>query len=154
MEDGFEPITTKEEFQRQVDAIVKGRLERAEKGFRERYAEVFEKARAYDEAADAAKTELQRATERADAAEAQVRELEGQRQAREWADDASARTGVPASLIHGSTKEEMLESAEAAREWADSLAPKAPVVPSEGRRPSGQPGRTPAEMFAAILNGE
>lgn len=146
------PINTQEEF----DAAVKDRLKRAEKSFEKRYseqhAEEFEKAKAYDELQERQKSELQKAEDRAAAAEAEAEKLRGAAAARDWADEVSKETGVPAALIHGATKEEMQSNAEQLKSYAEGLVPAAPHVGSEGRRPSDPSATTNAERFAALVN--
>lgn len=149
--DQFEPITTKEDFEERVNAIVRGRLDRAERKFREDNAEVFEKAAAFDEQSEAAKSELERAIGRAESAEAEVERLKGRAQLREWADEVSAATGVPAKLIRGSTKEDMEAFAEEIVGYASSTAPKAPTVPSEGNRPSSAAPAGKAAMLSELI---
>ena len=88
-----------------------------------------EKARAFDELQEQSKTELQKATDRATKAEA---ELEGMRQRAELEAvraKVSEETGVPANLIAGADEDEMRERAKAIADFAKpSPAPKPPIT--------------------------
>jgi len=68
-----------------------------------------EKAKRLDDLEESQKTELQKAADRAAAAEAQVAEIE----ARALRAEVAAAKGVPASLLSGSTQEELEASADA-----------------------------------------
>ena len=153
MAEGFVPIETEEEFQKRVDSIVKGRLERQERSFQDKYAEVFSKAKQFDEAAERDKTDLQKALERATEAESKAARLEEEAQKRTWADEVSQETGVPARLIRGASKEEMTTYAKELSDYAEGLKPAPPVVASEGHRPSSAAQLSNAELFAQMLEG-
>lgn len=68
-----------------------------------------DKARQFDELTEAQKTELQKATDRATAAEAKAAEIE----ARATRAEVAAAKGVPANLLSGTTQEELEASADA-----------------------------------------
>lgn len=68
-----------------------------------------DKAKRFDEFEEAQKTELQKAADRAAAAEARAAEVE----ARAMRAEIASEKGVPASLLSGSTKEELEASADA-----------------------------------------
>ena len=103
--------------QAELNAIVQKRLgEQAAKYGN--YEELKEKALKFDEIEDKAKTELQKATERADALQ---KELEGMKKAdavRKIREEVSKETGVPAHLINGETKEQCEEQAKAIMTFA------------------------------------
>lgn len=120
--------------QEQVDRIVQERLARAKATPPADYEELRAKAAKYDEAQEAAKSELERANERAARAEAALEDAN-----RRIAHDAllakvSGETGVPADLLHGSTEEELAASAAAIAEYVESKAPAYP------RDKGGAPG--------------
>lgn len=105
--------------QEEVNELM-GRTRREERGKYADYEDLKAKAAEYDEAQEAAKTELERANERA----AKV----------------SAATGVPASLIQGATEAEMQASADAIASFAKAAKPN---VPSDKGGAANQHAITP-----------
>lgn len=85
-----------------------------------------EKADAYDRLQEDAKSDLQRATDRADAAERKLAEMTAARERDAARAKVAERTGVPASLITGDDEEAMEGSAKALLAWAKPSAPRAP----------------------------
>lgn len=83
-----------------------------------------EKASKFDEAEEARKTDLQKAEERAAAAEQRAAEAV----LRAEKASIAAKTGVDASLLTGSTAEELQASADALLAWRGAQAPAAPRV--------------------------
>lgn len=92
--------------QEEVNELM-GRTRREERGKYADYEDLKAKAAEYDEAQEAAKTELERANERAAKAEAEAQQLREQKARGDLAAKVSAATGVPASLIQGATEAEM-----------------------------------------------
>ena len=125
MSDEFTPIETQEAF----DAAIKARIERARAKEAERFADYDDlkaKAAKLDEMEASANSEL-------DAANARIKELEAEKEARDEADAARAlrekvaeTTGVPASLLKGATEEELTASANAISAYAEKVAPGYP----------------------------
>ncbi len=72
-------------------------------------AAVLAKAKRFDEFEEASKTELQKAADRATAAEAKFAEIE----ARAMRAEVAAAKGIPATLLSGTTQEELEASADA-----------------------------------------
>lgn len=72
-----------------------------------------EKADKWDELQEQGKSELERTKEELSAAQAKVEAYEKAEQTRAWAAEIAAETHVPASVLRGSTKEEMQEHAQA-----------------------------------------
>lgn len=132
----FKAITTQEQF----DNAIKGRISRAEastrKAVESEYAEVLEKAKQFDEIQEANKSELQKATDRADKAEAELKRIKHEREREKWASEISKQTGVPVNLIQGSTKEEMENFANENAHYfkADAV----PEISQMGKNPDGQ----------------
>lgn len=96
---------TKTFTQEEVNAIVADRLDRERKKY-EGFDELKEKATKFDEMAEAQKSELQKATERADAL---AKELDGMKKAesvRTIREQVAKETGVPASLLTFETEED------------------------------------------------
>lgn len=143
-DDGFSPIMSQEDF----DKAIKSRLERAERRFREENKEAFEKARAYDERVEQDKTELERATERAERAEGALAEIEKRERIDSWRREVSEETGVPAEVLRGETKDELTGHAEALK--AAFKVGRA-VIPSDGFAASGKAGKATRDQFAETV---
>lgn len=133
-EAGFQPITSQE----QLNKLIGGRIEAVKQKFAD-YDDLKSKASEYDKAQEAAKTELQKATERAEKAESRVAEFEQREQLAKWADEAATEIGVTASVLRGSTKEELLKHARLIKE----LTQQAPPAPR--RRSATPPGKSPQD---------
>ena len=98
--------------QSELDAIISDRLKRE----REKYADyeaLKEKATKLDEIEEASKTELQKATERAEKLESELTQLKRAEEIRQIRDKVATATGVPASLLSGETEESCTEQAKA-----------------------------------------
>lgn len=97
---------------------------------REKYADyddLAKKAKAYDEAQEAAKSELEKAQEAAAAAKAEADALRAEKAHAELVAKVSAATGVPASLISGEDEESMTATAKAIAEFAKASSTTAPA---------------------------
>lgn len=97
---------------------------------REKYAdydELAKKAAAYDEAQEAAKTELEKAQEAAAKANEELSVLRAEKERNDLAAKVSAATGVPASLISGDDEESMTATAKAIAEFAKASSTAAPA---------------------------
>lgn len=122
--------------QEDVDRIVGERIKRE----REKYAD-YDDLKAKANANDETKSELEQLRERAESAERKANELEHANQLRAWAEQAASETGVPASVLRGSTLEELQEHA---RLIKDSM----PVYP---RVKDGTPSNAPTVSKESIL---
>ena len=98
--------------QDEVNAIVGKRLAE-EKGKYADYDVLKAKADKYDEAEEAAKSELQKATEKAETYKAQLEELQKRDEVRSIREKVSAETGVPTNLLTSDTEEACKAQAEA-----------------------------------------
>ena len=96
--------------QDEVNAIVGKRLAE-EKGKYADYEQLKAKATKYDEAEEANKSELQKATERANALEAQIGEMRKAEEVRQIRERVSQQTGVPIGLLSCDTEEACTEQA-------------------------------------------
>lgn len=96
--------------QEEVNAIV-GRRLAEERGKYADYDTLKEKAEKYDAAEEAAKSELQKATERADTLQTELDQMKQADAVRKVRDKISQETGVPAGLLSGVTEEECTEQA-------------------------------------------
>lgn len=150
----FEPIQTQEE----LDEVLKGRLAREREKVKAEYADydqLAEKAKAYDEAQEASKSELQKANEK-------IAKLEGDAQKRAEADKqreirskVAKETGVPESLIQGADEEAMKAYAAQVAEFAKVQVPTAPKEPNPGSFAAGDgAGDDENRAFARQLLGK
>lgn len=94
----------------------------------EEIAELRAKAQKADEIEDAQKSELEKALARADAAEAKLAEREKADAARKLAEEVAEAKGVSASVLRGSTREEL----EAHADSILALLPEKPKAASPG----------------------
>ena len=92
------------------------------KALRKRLKELEPKAAQLDEITESQKSELQRLQERAEAAERQAQELALAKDRAEVAADK----GVPANLLHGTTREELEAAADALLEFRGEQVKPAP----------------------------
>lgn len=90
--------------QSELNAIVTDRLSRAQEKYKD-YEALKEKAAQFDAAQEAGKTELQKATERAEALQKQVEAFTKAETLRSVREKVSKETGVPAELLYGEDEE-------------------------------------------------
>ena len=133
--------------QDEVNAIVGKRLAE-EKGKYADYDVLKAKADKFDEAEEASKTELQKATERANNLEAELNGIKKANEERETRDKIAQETGVPANLLTGCTEDECRAQAEAIKAYA---TPNYPRVRDNGEV-SNQTGGTAKEDFVAFMS--
>lgn len=121
-----------------------------------------DKARQFDELQEANKTELQKAADRAAAAEAKAADVE----ARALRAEVAADKGIPAALLSGSTKEELEASADALLAFRGP-ATRSATAQEAGAGQQGEPigapkqltrddlkSMTPAQILAAQKAGQ
>lgn len=131
---GFTPITSQEQF----DSLIRERIERAKRSaVPDDYDELKERAARLEEAEARGKEELAGMTERAQAAEAERDELRHAAEVEAWKAEASASTGVPAAVLRGDTREDVLAHAEAIK----SSMPVYPQVQEQGPAPGAPMGK-------------
>lgn len=142
----FDPITSQEEF----DKRLASRLNRERAKFSD-YDELKAKSTKLDELEAANKTELQKLTERAEAAEkrAATAEFDSLRAS------VAAAKGVPASNLSGNTREEMEAAADELIAWRDQNSTPKPKTPvrdlKSGTTGTDTPPRNPKEAAAEAL---
>lgn len=90
--------------QAEMDAIIGDRLARERAKYAD-YEDVKAKASKYDEEQEASKTELQKATERADALQKQIDVMTKEKDIQKIRDKVASEMKVPASLLTGDTEE-------------------------------------------------
>lgn len=100
-------------------------------------------------------TKLKLATERAEKAEAELADTKARQAHAELQSLVSEKTGVPASLLHGETEEELTASAQAISEFVKASAPAYPTdkggapTPQAATRESISQIKDPLERIAA-----
>ena len=116
------------------------------------YAELKEKAQKFDEQVEAGKSELQKATEKADRLQAELDAIKTEASIRSMREEVATATGVPANLLTASTQEECEAQAQAMLTWSQQREPNGyPVIP-DGGDPIGETKKTTREKFAEWFN--
>ena len=121
--------------QASLDKIVQTRLARERNKYTD-YEDLKAKAAKFDEIVEANKTELEKAVERAEAAETQLRE----------ATALSEKLGILAEFQIPTDYQELLTATDPeglraqASKIQDLLKPRGAVIPNEGKQPSGRVG--------------
>lgn len=111
-------ITEEKTFtQAEVDAIVGDRLKRDRQKYAD-YDALKEKAEKYDKLEEENKSELQKAVERADAAQNELDALKSANAIRDIRDKVAEETGVPVSLLTATTEEDCKAQAQAILDYA------------------------------------
>lgn len=121
--------------QEDVNRIVADRLSRERSKFAD-YEDLRAKAEKFDAMEEASKTELQKAQELAASFKKQLDDLTAANKARDARDKVASETGVPVSLLHGSTEEECKQEAEALLKFRGGK----PTYPNV--RDAGEPHQT------------
>lgn len=103
--------------QDELNDIVGKRLARAAEKYAD-YDELKAKAAKLDELEEASKSELQKATERAEKLEAELNSLKKASEVRAIRDEVAQKTGVPVALLTAETAEECQAQAEAILSFA------------------------------------
>lgn len=111
--------TEKSFTQAEVDAIISDRLKRERVKY-EGFEELKAKAEKLDEIEEAAKTELQKATEKAQALENEVKTLKDAESLRILREKIASESGVPSALLQGVDEESCREQAKAILEFANN----------------------------------
>ena len=96
--------------QTELDQIIGDRLKREREKFQD-YETLKEKALKLDQIEENAKSELQKATERAEKLEAELSAMRHSEEVRAIRDKVAKETGVPSSLLTGDTEEACTEQA-------------------------------------------
>lgn len=133
--------------QEEVNAIVGKRLAE-EKGKFADYEDLKAKAAKYDEAEEASKSELQKATERANSLEAELKAMKTAEETRIMRENVSKETGVPSSLLTGATEEECKAQADAIKAFATPNG--YPKVKDSGETP--KPNGSTKQQFADFMS--
>lgn len=135
---------TKSYSQEDINKMVQARVAREKEKYKD-YDELKEKAAKYDEQAEASKTELQKATEKAEKLEAELKSLKKTEAVNAVRSKIAEELKVPASLLHGDTEEECRAEATAILEFANSKG--YPEV-NDGGEVRTSSKRTTADQFS------
>lgn len=119
-----------------------------------RVAELTPYQQRVQEIEDAQKTEIQKATERAEAAEAQVARFQTEKQIGEWKAEVARATGVPVAALRGSTAEELAAHAAELLAAFPTTPPPAARTPIEALRPGALPGSAEVGLGDQIAAAE
>ena len=103
-----------------------------------------EKAEKYDQYTEANKTELQKATDRADALEHELNTLKQANAVRGIREKISLESGVPASLLTADTEDACREQANAIKAFAKPAYPNV----HDGGEPTGTQRKSTAQQFS------
>ena len=137
--------------QEQVNAIVGDRVKQERSKYLD-YESLKEKAAKFDAAEEASKTELQKATEKADALQKELDALKAEGAVRQIREEVATANGVPSSLLSGTTKEDCEAQAKALLEFAGKSGyPQVKDGGTPGNVPSGKETRDQfAEWFGEV----
>lgn len=131
--------------QAELNAIVQSRVGELTDKYKN-YEELKEKAQKFDALEEESKTELQKATEKADALEKELTSLKTANKVRAIREEVAKDKGVPANLLTGETKEDCEKQAEDIIAFAKPNS--YPAVKDKGEvRTSGTGGST-RDQFA------
>ncbi len=135
--------------QAELDAIVGERLGRLKAKYAD-YDELKTKAAAYDEAAEASKSELQKAVEERDRYKARLDKLEADAKRAELVAKVAAEQGVDAALLSRMSGD-VEENAAFLKEQLDSR-PKHYQVPDNGEAQANAVKKATAQQFAEAID--
>lgn len=137
--------------QEEVNQMIQERLFRDRKD-RSDYDELKKKAEEYDKIAEKSKTDLEKATERADSLQKQLDSLTKANEVRAIREKVSQATGIPQNLLSGDDEESCLAQAKQLAEFRDASKPNAyPTVPDSGEV-TKIGGNSTSDQFANWLN--
>lgn len=131
--------------QAELDKIVQERLQRDRKD-RADYEELKEKAAKLDKIEEAAKSDLQKATDRAEALQKELDQMKASAKVREIRDAVAAEAGIPGNLLTGDTEEACRQQADAIKAFAKQN--NYPAVKDGGEVHNAPTGTSTREQFA------
>lgn len=133
--------------QDEVNSIIAERLGRDRQKYAD-YEALKEKAEQFDKLQEANKSELQKATERANELEKQLTTIKKANEVRDIRSKISNETGVPIELLTAETEEECKRQADAINAFA---MPKGYPKVSDGGEVGGTLKRSAKDQFAEIM---
>lgn len=140
--------------QEEVNRLIGERVARAKAAPPADYEELKAKAARLGELEEAAKSDLAKANERAEAAEAKAARYEAAESRRAWTAKAAEATGVPAEVlaaVEADSEESLMEKAESLKGYF--AAPPAPVVGSDGVAARVEPPESGDDWLRSTLPG-
>lgn len=137
--------------QEEVNSIIGKRLAE-EKGKYADYDVLKAKADKYDEAEEANKSELQKATERANNLEAELNSFKKAEELRTTREKVANETGIPVNLLTGATEDECKAQAEAIKAYAQPNGYPKVKDGGEMPKPNGSTKQQFADFMGQILN--
>lgn len=140
-----ETVTEKTFTQAELDQIISDRLKRERDKYTD-YDALKEKAQKFDQIEENAKTELQKATEKAEKLEAELSVMKHAEEVRTIREKVANATGVPTSLLSGDTEEDCTAQAKAILDFKSSQG--YPLVKDSGEIQKTVKGST-RQQFAA-----
>lgn len=114
------------------------------------YDDLKAKAGKFDELEEQSKTDLQKMTERAEAAEKRIAAFEAKEQVASWAADIVKGSNIPASVLRGSTREELEAHFNELKDLAPQQQKRTPVPAG---KPDDKPGSRAAEALRSMRQG-
>ena len=146
-------VTTTQEGQRsftqeELNSIVSDRLRRESAKYSD-YEELKQKAQKLDEIEESSKSELQKATEKANELQTELDKIKKANEVRTIREKISTETGVPVSLLSGSTEEECKIQADGILKFAK---PDGYPVVKDGGEVTTIHGKNAADQFADWFN--
>lgn len=135
--------------QAELNAIVQKRVGELTSKYKESYEEFKEKAQKFDEIEEASKSELQKATERAEALQKQINSMKKADEIRDLRAKVAKAQNLPADLLTGETEEECVAQAKAILDFKKSSS--YPVVKDAGEVHKVTTGKT-RDQFANWFN--
>lgn len=121
----FKPITS----QADLDRLISDRLSRERAKYSD-YDAIKAKAEKFDKAEQESLTEIQREKQAREAAEAELVKYRTKEQVATWAAEITKGSDVPASVLRGSTREELAEHFEVLKGLVAKNAPKRTAIPA------------------------
>lgn len=136
--------------QAEVNSIIENRLRKESAKYAD-YETLKAKALKFDEAEEANKSELQKATEKAAALQGEIDKLTKANEIRSVREKVAQDTGVPAQLLMGDTEESCVEQAKAILAFKDNKSAY-PSVRDGGEVQNNSHNLSEQEQFAEWLN--
>lgn len=130
--------------QADLDRIVENRLQRE----RQKYSD-YDQIKAQAGQVEGLVAERDSLRSQLETANTELSTYRSKDQKRQWATEVAQETGVPADILRGESKEEMLSHAASIK---DHLVPSAPMIGSDGRLPQNQAKPTLQQTFADVMN--
>ncbi len=140
---------TKTFTQQELNQTVSDRLKREREKYAD-YEELKKKAEAYDKYQEESKTELQKATDKAESLQKELDDLKQAEVTRQLKAKVAKETGVPMDILdrlNGTTEEELKAGADALK----AFRPTYPNIP-DGGEAGGDIKTSTAQQFADWLN--